>query len=163
MEEINLLLANENRELNNRIEAQVLDACYSQVFVTCTRTSRADEFVELGRSGRFHLIIVAIENLLPAPARKGPWVSSEEALRGIREIRARCSVPVIAVAVVPEHEAPLLAAGADCVMRFPFDTPRLQREVRRLLGLRELTPEAPASNGWLAPLLLRLFGRLKNA
>ena len=164
METIALLLANSNRQLNNLIEAQVLDVCYNQALVRCTKTARADELAQLGRSGQFDLIVVAAENLSASAGRRAASVGAEEVLRAIGEIRSRCWTPVLAVTVLPEAEAPLLEAGADRVVRFPFRAETLNSEVRRLLRMPELVEEAPAPNRWsLAALLLRRFGRLKSA
>ena len=164
MEAIALLLANSDRHLNNLIEAQVLDVCYNQALVRCTKTARADELASLGRSGQFDLIVVAVENLSPNAGRRAPSVAPEEVLRAIGEIRSRCPTPVIAITVTLEAEATLLGAGADCVVRFPFRAEGLKAEVRRLLRMPEWVEEVPVPNRWsLATLLLRRFGRLKNA
>jgi DNA-binding response OmpR family regulator len=164
MEAIALLLANSDRQLNNLIEAQVLDVCYNRAFVRCTRTARVDEVAHLGWSGQFDLVVVAAENLSPSLGRRATSVSSEEVLRAIREIRSGCSTPMLAVTVFPEAEVPLLEAGADCVVRFPFRVETLKSEVRRLLRMPALVEEVPTPNRWsLAALLLRRFGRLKSA
>jgi hypothetical protein len=164
METINLLLANSDRQLSNLIEAQVLDVCYNQAFVRCTKTARADEMAHLGWSGQFDLIVVAAENLSAHAGRRATPLSSEEVLRAIGEIRRSCSTPMLAVTVFPEAEAPLLDAGADSVVRFPFRVESLKSELRQLLRMPELVEEAPAPNRLsLAALLLRQFARLKSA
>jgi hypothetical protein len=164
MTEIQILLANSERQTNNRIEAQVLDVCFNQGLVRCMRTSRADELIEWGRSGRFQLIIVAAEHLVQAPSHKGRWSSSTEAAQAIHEIRARCNTPIIALSVFPDHVNPLLEAGADGVVRYPLETDRLNDEIRRLLNLAEAPVAAPEPPAWsLGMLLLRWFGRPKSA
>ena len=164
METIHLLLANSDRQLSNLIEAQVLDVCYNQAFVRCTKTARADELAHLGWSGQFDLIVVAAENLSANAGRRATSVASGEVLRTIGEIRRSCSTPMLAVTVFPEAEAPLLEAGADSVVRFPFRVETLKSELRRLLRMHELVEEAPApSRLSLAALLLRQFARLKSA
>ncbi len=164
MEAIRVLLANSDRQLNGLIEAQVLDVCYNQAVVRFTKTGRAGELAHLGRSGQFDLIIVAAENLSPGASRRDTAVASEEVLRAIRGIRSRCSTPVLAITVTLEAEATLLGAGAEHVVRFPFQAEVLTAQVRRLLKIPELVEEVAAPNRWsLAALLLRRFGRLKSA
>ena len=164
MEAIALLLANSDRQLNSLIEAQVLDVCYNQAVVHCTKTARVDELAHLGRSGQFDLIVVAADNLSPGPGHRATSVASEEVLRAIGDIRSHCSTPMLAVTMRLEAEASLLGAGADCVVRFPFQAEMLKAEVRGLLRMPELVEKVAVPTRWsLAAMLLRRFGRLKSA
>ncbi len=165
MDKINLLVANSERGLSNLIESVVLDVCYNQAVVESTRISRGDELVKLGCSGTFQLIIAAADNLLTGTGLRSSCLSAEEAAGAIKCIRERTATPIIAAAVFPESEASLLEAGADCVVRLPFETEKLRAEVRRVLGLAELV-EAPAPEParWsLSDLLWRGLERLKSA
>jgi hypothetical protein len=164
MEDIHLLLAGSERQLNNLIEAQVLDVCYNQALVHCTRTDRVDELVDLGRSGHFSLIVVAAENLSARAGRRTAFAPSEQVPQAIAEIRSRCSTPIIAITAFPDTEPTLHEAGADSVVRFPFQAETLRSEVRRLLRMSEFVEEEPTPSRWsLAGLLLRRFARLKSA
>jgi len=164
MEKINLLVANSERGLSNLIESVVLDACYNQAVVECTRISRGDELVKLGCSGVFQLIVVAANNLLAGPGLRSSSISADEAAGAIRSIRERTTTPVIAVSVFPENEPALLEAGAECVVRLPFQAEKLKAEVRRVLQLPELVEEPVQPTRWsLSDLVWRGLQRLRSA
>ena len=158
MDKVHLLVANSERGLSNLIESLVLDACYDQAFVETTRIGRADELVKLASSGAYHLVIVAADNLLPGPGLHNAWVSADEAVRAIQAIRDRCHTPVIAVAVFPAEELPLLEAGVECVVRLPFDGEKLKSEVRRVLRMTQPVEQSKPSRSSLKELVLHGFG-----
>ena len=164
MEKINLLVANSERGLTNLIESLVLDVCYNQAVAESTRISRGDELVKLGCSGVFQLIIVAADNLLAGPGLRSSSLSADEAAAAIRSIRERATTPVMAVSVFPENEPALLEAGAECVVRLPFQGERLKAEVRRVLRFAELVEEPEQPTRWsLSDVVWRGLQRLKSA
>jgi DNA-binding response OmpR family regulator len=163
MEKVYVLVANSERRLSSFIESLVLDACFGHACVEATRVVRVDELIKLGSSGAYQLVIVVADNLLPGPVLRSPWVSADEAVQAIREIRSQCDTPLIAVAVFPGDEASLLEAGAECVVRLPFEAEQLRSEVRRVLRLADRVEE-PKPSGWsLNDLLWRGWRRLKSA
>ena len=168
MRKVNLLIANSERRLTNLIESLVLDACYEQAFVDPTRIERADELVKLATSSAYQLIIVAADNLTPGPGLRRSWVSEKEAVHAIAAIHERDRVPIIAVAVNPEDELPLLQAGAESVIRLPYQDAKLklQSEVRRLLNLAEpaqaVEVAAPRRSSF-GELVVNAFRRFKSA
>ena len=163
MDKVYVLVANSERRLTSFIESLVLDVCFGHACVETTRTVRADELTKLGSSGAYQLVIVVADNLLPGPVLRSPWVSADEAVQAIREIRSQCDAPVIAVAVFPGDEAALLEAGAECVVRLPFEAEQLRSEVRRVLRIPDPV-EVTRTSGWsLNDLLWRGWRRLKNA
>ncbi len=163
MDKVHLLVANSERGLSNLIERLVLDACFNQAVVETVRIGRADELVKLACSGSYQLVIVAADNLLPSPGLRNSWVSIEEAVRAIHAIRSRCDTPVIAVAILPEEGMLLLEAGAECVVRLPFDNEKLKWEVRRALRMADPLEESTPSRGGLIELVLRGLQRLRSA
>ena len=168
MRTVNLLVGTSERRLNNLIETLVLDVCYNQAAVQSTRTMRADEFSRQGCSPSFQLIIVAPDNLLPAPSRRGSRVAIEDITDAARVIKNRCGTPMIALSVSEEEDVALWEAGVDSVLRLPLNSEHLKNEVRRLLRIPELVekpvPETPAANRWsLAATLSRGWARLTNA
>jgi hypothetical protein len=163
MKTINLLLANCDRQTNNQIEAAVLDACYNQAAVQCFRTTRVDELLDRGCRERFDLIIVAPNNLLPEPSRRGGQVTIAEVGRTVAAIKRQRHIHVVAVNVPSEFEHRLVEAGADGVLGAPFYAEALKTEVRQLLRLPEAT-EGPEPARWpFAWLFGRDSQRLKSA
>ncbi|HWX20281.1 MAG TPA: hypothetical protein VN578_10305 [Candidatus Binatia bacterium] len=167
MRTVNLLLGVSERRLNNLIEALVLDVCYNQAAIACTRATRADEFSRQGCSPGFHLIIVSPDNLLPAPSRRGSRVAIEDAVDALRTIKNRCGTAVIALSASEDEDASLWEAGSDSVLRLPLNREQLKSEVCRLLGISELAEE-PAreelvSRWSLSEALSRGWERLKSA
>ena len=163
MDKIRVLLANSERGLSNLIESLILDACYNQAIVETTRISRADELVKFGISGGFQLAIVAGDNLLAGPGLRSSWVSVEQAAGAIRLIRERTATPVIGVVAFPESRVQLLEAGAEGVVRLPFEADKLKEEVRRALRLPEPVPEAEPARWSFGEFLARGLQRLKSA
>jgi DNA-binding response OmpR family regulator len=163
MDKVNLLVANSERRLSNLIEALVLDACFDQAFVETTRIGRAEELVKLASYGAYQLVIVVADNLLPGPGLRNSWVSADEAVLAIHAIRNRCDTPVIAVAVFPADEVSLLEAGAQCVVRLPFEGEKLQLEVRRALRMADPVEQSKPSRWSLNELVWRGWQRLKSA
>ena len=164
MDKVYLLVANSERRLTSFIESLVLDACFDQACVETTRVGRADELVKLASSGAYQLVIVVADNLLPGPGLRNAWVSADEAARAIHAIRSRCGTPVMAVAVFPADEASLLEAGAECVLRLPFEGERLKLEARRAMRMPDRVEESrPASRWSLNELIWRGWQRLKSA
>ena len=165
MQKLNLLVANSERGLTNLIESLVLDACFERAFVETARIGRADELVKLASSGAYQLVIVAADNLLPGPGLRKSWVSIDQATQAVATIRSRCETPVIAVAIRPDDEIPLLEAGAESVVRLPFEEAKLKlkSEVRRVLKLTDPIAEPkPRKSSW-NELLAQVLQRLKSA
>lgn len=158
MEKVHLLVANTERRLSNLIESLILDVCFDQAVVETTRIGRADELVKLASPGTYQLIIVVAHNLLPGPGLRKSWVSADEAVSAIHTIRNSCDTPVVAVAVFPEDEVPLLESGAECVVRLPFENEKLKREVRRILRMADPVDSSQPSRWSLNGLVLRGFG-----
>jgi len=168
MRKVNLLIANSERRLTNLIESLVLDACYEQAFVEPTRVERADELVKLATSCAYQLVIVAADNLTPGPGLRRSWVSGREAVQAVAAIHERDRIPIIAVAVDPEDELPLLQAGAESVIRLPYQEAKLklQSEVRRVLNLAEPAQTVEAAQprrSSFGELVVNAFRRFKSA
>lgn len=157
MEKINLLLAHADRRASNRIEAMVLDVCYNQAAVHCARTGRVDGLLRHGSCEGFDLIIVAAHHL--EASRRAVWAPIGEVARAIEAISRYHPTPVIAIGVPPEDEFLLRQAGVEIVLGHPFDLDELKAEVRRVLGIGELTEKPEPSRGrWsFAGNLLRGF------
>ena len=163
MKSVKVLLGNYDRRINNLVEALVLDVCYDQRSVEFTRMCRANEFFRQGRYAGFDLIVVAPDNLLPEPGRRGDSVALEEVAGAIRTFKSQHSTPIVAIAVSDKDKLPLLEAGADGVMGLPFNCDALKSEVSRALRLPEQVSPAESSKWSLAASFLRGFRRLKNA
>jgi hypothetical protein len=157
MNTVNLLLGNSDRRINNLLEIAVRDVCYNLAVVNCYQTSRVDELLRLGSSRRFGLIFIAPQHLKPEPSRRPQVVSMGEVLQTIRILRARCTTPMIAVAVTEEEELGLLEAGAENTFPLFFNVDLLKAEVRRVLRFPELKPDQTESEGGLIESFLRRF------
>jgi hypothetical protein len=144
MRNIHLLLANTDRQMSNKIEAAVLDVCYDQATVACTRACRTDELGKFGSYPGADLIVVAPDNLLGESGRRTAAAKIDEVAMALARVRQRSSVPIIAVNCSPEDEAVLREAGVDSVLGVPYNIEVLKAEVRERLKIEELV-EAPAA------------------
>src|SRR5262249_42201633 len=116
MENINVLLVNGDRGINKLIEAAVLDVCYNRGLVHFTRTSELSEFVRLGPSDGFGLIILVADHVVSTIKRQDSLVPFEEVLGAVRSVRRESSAPLIVVSASAERKDAILAAGAECAM-----------------------------------------------
>lgn len=163
MKTVKVLLGNSDRQMNNLIEATVLDVCYNQAVAQFTRTSRVGEFIDQARHGGFHLIILAPDNLLDDSTRRASFVPLAEVVRAIRSIKSQHSTALLAVGVPAAGEVPLWEAGVDIVLRRPLDPDQLKSEVRRLWQLAEPVEAAEPRRWSLAEALRRSLQRLVDA
>src|SRR5437879_1552763 len=104
MKNIHLLVANTDRRTNNLIEAAVLDVCYDQAAVDCTRVSRLGELARQGAYSGNDLIVVAPHHLLAEPSRRGASVDIDEVVAVIQELKYRTAAPIFAVNVSPQAQ-----------------------------------------------------------
>jgi hypothetical protein len=162
MRTVNLLVGNSDRRLNNLIEAAVLDVCYNQAAVECTRAFRADDFQRHGSYGVFQLIIVAADGLLAGPRRRGMTVDMDEVVETIRGIKAQCSTPILVLGVSEEAEWRVLEAGADKTFGL-FQTEEFKAAVRDALRLSEPVAEAEVQDSSWGGALWRGLQRLRSA
>jgi DNA-binding response OmpR family regulator len=166
MKGFNLLLAGADRRAGNLIEVLVRDVCFTQSVVECTRTGRVDDFIRLARDREFDLVVLAPAHLLPAPGQPGGSRCFQEVLRGLRSVRGRRQIPIVAVNTLPEQQESLLEAGADAVVGVPINYDQLKSEVRRVLRIPEPVAETVVEEqpkvSFLG-LLLRGFQRSKPA
>jgi hypothetical protein len=163
MNTVHVLIANSDRRLNNLIEVAVRDVCYEQVLVECTTTYRLDEMLHRACVGNAGLIFLAPTHVVIGPPQRAVTPSLEDAVRCIRAIKSRRTVPIIAVGVRCDHENTLLEAGADGVFGILFDRDKLRFEIRRGLGLQELLQESePSNRGSFVEGFFRGLGRLRQ-
>jgi hypothetical protein len=168
MKNVQLLLASSNRNVSIQLEAMVLDVCYNQAVVHCTRTGRVDELVAFGCREGFDLILVASNNLFSPRARGAGWAGIDEVTRAVGIIHGEQSTPIIAVGAPAEHEFLLLESGARSVHGFPLNASELKPEFRRVLDVREellLDRDEALKNRWSFSRLFShsLFQRVKVA
>ena len=155
MKTVHLLLGNSDRRINTIIEVAVRDVCFNHAVVECSRTSRVDELLRLGRSDMFDLMVVAPGNLVPEPSRRNSSVSLAEALRVIQSVRTRRSTHILAVAVAEEDRLAVLEAGAENAFGVFFDTEAFKAEIRRVLRIPEPVEESEPVRTSLMGALLR--------
>jgi DNA-binding response OmpR family regulator len=160
MKTVNVLLCYSDRRVSNLIEVLVRDVCYNQAVVHCTRTVRVEDFIIQARERECDLIILAPDELLPSQGQRAPRGSIALALRAIREIRQRRTMPIIATSVPAEQESLLLEAGVDRVLELPFNCDKLKSVVREALNFSEWVEPVPAEPWSLAGALMRGFHRL---
>jgi CheY-like chemotaxis protein len=163
MKTINILLASGERRTNNLIQTLVLDVCYNQAAVNCFQTGRVDELLARGGREGIDLVVVHPGHLSPEPSRRSQTVKIAEVAQAIRAIKAQRFVPVIAVGVSAEDELPLFEAGADGVLRNPFNSEALRAEVTRLLQLPQPVQEAEQTRRSLVAFFARGLELFKNA
>ena len=89
-----------------------------------------------------------------------------EAIRSIRTIKSKRTVPVVTI-VAPEERskyAPLLLeAGADCVLELPLDGDQLTSAVSQLLKLPARLGHLQSKRWFFAGVLMRGLRRLAQA
>ncbi len=163
MDNINVLLVNGDRGINRPIEAAVLDVCYNQALVHFTRTAELSEFVRLGASDGFGLIILVADHLVSSNKRHDSLIPFEEVVSAVLAVRRERSTPLMAISASDENKHALLAAGVECAMKFPFNRELLRSEIRQLLKMPELNSENASGQWGQAGMWLRLLRRLKSA
>lgn len=162
MDNINVLLVNADRGINSLIEAAALDVCYNQALVHFTRTAELSEFVRLAPSDAFRLMIVVAEHAFLVQKHPVKLAMVEDVVDAIASVRRPFS-PLLVVSMAEENRHALTEAGADSVMKFPFNRESLTLELRRVLKMRELREESPAERWGQAGMWLRLLQRLRSA
>jgi DNA-binding response OmpR family regulator len=160
MKTLNLLIGNSDRSVCNMIEVMVLDVCYNRASVNTTRATRIDELAHKACREEFDLMIVAPDNLLPAPGLEPCPQRIIEAIDQIRRVRTPRKMPIIAFAVSPEREYPITTAGADCVLGLPFHPEELKAAVELRLNLPAARPEHSIADDSFSAALVRGFQRL---
>lgn len=160
MKTLNLLIGNPDRRICNLIEVAVLDVCYNRASVQTIRVNRIDELAHHACREEFDLMIVAPDSLLPAPGLTTSPQRVIHAIRQIRQVRSPFKMPIIAIAVAPEREFPLVHAGADCVLGLPFHPEELKAAVELRLNLPAARPEHSRGETSFATAFVRGFQRL---
>ncbi len=168
MKTVQLLLGSSNRNVSVELEAMVLDVCYNQAVVHCTRTGRVDELVAFGCRDGFDLILVASNNLFSVRNRGAGWAGIDEVTRAVSIIHGERSTPIIAVGAPAEHEFLLMESGAHSVHGFPLNAGELKPEFREVLRVSPdalLDRDEALPNRWSFSRLLSrpLFQRVKVA
>jgi hypothetical protein len=162
MDNINVLLVNADRRINNLIESAVLDVCYNRGLAHFTRTTELAEFVRLAPSEGFSLMVLVVEHTFLVQKAPQKLAGIEEVVDAIASVHRRFA-PLMVVSTSDENKKRLLEAGADCMMKFPFNRESLKLEFRRILKLPEVKEE-PANEAWSQTgLWLRLLNRLRSA
>ena len=82
-----------------------------------TTSSRADDFIQQARSGRYDLAILHANCLVPTR----PFTLLEQAVLAVRNIKAFRSVRLVVLTTMEEWDSPLRASGADVCLKAPFD------------------------------------------
>jgi hypothetical protein len=145
MNTLNLLVGGAERGLNNLIEAAILDVCYDQAAVECSRVGRADEFLRHASYGAFQLVVITPECLMGAPRRRGAYLEFDEVVDVVRAVKQHTSTPLVAVGVLEDKEWMLLEAGADHVLG-KFEVESFKATIREVLkvSVRTEPVKAPA-------------------
>jgi len=163
MKSYHILIGNSEKLLSDYIEALFQEVCNGQAAVQCIRTAQFAEFVRHGCDEHFDLVVQIPHNLLSAASVPTPMDVIGEGIRGIRAIKSKHLVPVIAM-VAPEerarYEPLLLEAGADCVLELPFEGDELRAAVARLLKLPARLEHLQSSRWFFAGVLMRGLRRL---
>jgi hypothetical protein len=136
MNTMNLLLGNSEQLLNNFIQILVQDACADEGIVTSTSVRTVEGLILQGLTGRFDLVIVIPNNLVPDGTSTRAYDAFAEAGEAIQILKKRCGMPILVAAAFGERttEEPLLwRAGADRVLELPFRPDELAGAVRDLL------------------------------
>jgi hypothetical protein len=135
MKTVKLLLGNSEGRLGKVIETLVRDVCRDAAVLHTTRVERVGEFIRLGSTERFDLVIVMPDHLNPDLSPNGSPGPEAEAARAISAIRAQRSVPVVAFTIGAQYEAVLQEAGAEYVLEIPFKCDEVKAVVQRLVPL----------------------------
>jgi len=133
---MNLLLGNSEQLLTNFVEVLVQDACADMGIVTSTSVRTVEGLILQGLTGRFDLVIVIPNNLVPDPTCARAYDPFAEAAEAIRILKKRCGMPVLVAAAFngrTTEEAILWRAGADRVLELPFHPDEFASTVRDLL------------------------------
>lgn len=163
MDNINVLLVNGDRGINRLIEATVLDVCYNQALVHFTRTVELSEFVRLGPSEGFGVIIMVADHLVSTSKRHDSLIAFEEIVGAVQSVRSQRATPLIVISASDDNKDTLIEAGAECGIKFPLNRETLRSEVRRLLKVPELNSESTSPEWGQAGLWLRRLLGLRSA
>ena len=86
-----------------------------------TTSSRADDFIQQARSGRYDLAILHANCLSPTQ----PCTPFENAIHAAKSIKTSVPLKLIAITTLDEWMAPLRASGADACLKAPFTVDQL--------------------------------------
>src|SRR5438045_1821149 len=130
MDNINVLLVNAERRINSLIEAAVLDACYNRGLAHFTRTAELSEFVRLAPSEAFNLMVLVAEHavLVQKPPQK--LAEIDQVLDAVASVQRRFA-PLIVISMESKNQQRFIEAGADCMVKFPFNRESLKSEIHR--------------------------------
>ena len=163
MKTLHFLLGSSEPRISNLIEVLIRDVCYNRALANCIRAARISDFLRLGGSDAFDLILVDPSGLLPGPNQRGARIPMPEMVRTIQTIRRQCVTPIIAISVAAQHEAALLEAGVEAVLGLPFHCEAVKVAVRDVLRIGEAVQESETSRWSLGEALVRGWHRLKQA
>ncbi len=137
---MHLLLGNSDRLLTNFIEVLVQDACAERGVVQTTSVRTVEAMILEGLTGRFDLGIIIPKNLVPDGTSTRIYNAYSEAGQGIRILKKRCSMPIIAAAAVGERsvEAQILwDSGVDAVVGLPFHPAQFCSTILEVVNRKE--------------------------
>ncbi len=143
------------------LDSLIRDVCRDHAVVTCKKTSCVDELIYQGCTENLDLIVLTPDNIKAKPGQLKSTLSHlNQALRAIQTIKQASSVPILALSVPPEHEMPLMEAGADFVVQTPFNCDEFKGIVRRALNVSIHADPVPEDRWSIAQTFLRSFQRL---
>ncbi len=149
MKTYHLLLGNSERLLSNFMEVLTQDACADQAVVAIQSVRTVEGLILQGLTGRFDLMVVVVNNLVPDRTFPQSQDAFAEAADAIRLVKKRCGLPVLAIAAFTDRlqeEALLRRAGADRLLELPFHPHEFASTVWELLK-----PAKPAVNSLEQP------------
>lgn len=77
-----------------------------------------DDLVRRAASGKFDLIVLFGQTLLPGSGRAD--LPLENSIRAIQEVKAKVSTPILALSTIPESSRRLVSSGADAFLAMPY-------------------------------------------
>ncbi len=157
MKTMHLLLGNSEQLLSNFIEVLVQDVCADAGLVTSSSVRTVEGLILQGLTGRFDVMIVVPNNLVPDNTYPRGFDAFGEAAQAIKIVKKRGKLPIVAVAAFgnrAREEAILREAGADCVLELPFHPQEFARTMRSLLVGNEEPESFTIASGALSRAVL---------
>ncbi len=153
MKKIHVLFGNSEGLLNDLMEVLVQQACGQKVASTCTRT--IEDLIRQGASGKFDLVIIVPNNLIPPSPCGSGYDAFAEAAQAIQTMKERHAIPVLALAAFNKQgeQHRLRKTGADLLITLPFQASDFLGAVAALLGISQrqtasCMADSPGSAGW---------------
>ena len=135
MKTVHILLGCAERRIISPVEVLLHDVCFEYATINWLIVARLDEFVRKACAGSLDLLILAPDQLSPAPGRRFGF-STEETIQTVQALKSKVLVPLIVLGGLDEGVR-FMEAGADAVVGLPLRGESLREALRQTLQIPE--------------------------